>query len=90
MQELNYLQSKKLHHLIIRVSKNDSAFVYFTFESNEGLCFYSTLDESLSAQYRDIDLTSTPEFYPNVKAVLQNLQTKFPLEILVDEVVSDL
>lgn len=94
MQELNYSQiysqTKNLHHLVIRVAKNDSAFVYFTFESNEGLCFYSTLDESLSTMYRDIDLTCTPEFYSNVKAVLQKLAEKFPVEILVDEVVSDL
>lgn len=94
MQELNYsqsyIQTKLLHHLVVRVAKNNSVFVYFTLESNEGLCFYSTLDDSLSTLYRDIDLTVTPEFYENLKQLLASLQKLFPLEIIVDEVKSDL
>lgn len=90
MQELNYSKTKLLHHLVVRVAKNNSVFVYFTLESNEGLCFYSTLDESLATLYRDIDLTVTPEFYENVKQILVSLQKLFPVEIMVDEVKSDL
>jgi hypothetical protein len=43
-----------LYHVSLRVPKNESSFVYFILESNEGICFYSTLKESLGTSYRDI------------------------------------
>ncbi|MEK6625659.1 MAG: hypothetical protein AABY86_11860 [Bdellovibrionota bacterium] len=40
--------------MIVRTSKEDSAFFYFTLEANENLCFYSTLDSIEGQTYRDI------------------------------------
>ncbi len=67
-----YQQTKQLYYSRLRVGKDDAYFVYFTFESNEGLCFYSTVDESLKGQYRDIDVRAPIELKDAVKALIEN------------------
>ncbi len=89
MSSLKYSETKKLHAITVRVSKNDSAFLYFTFESNEGLAFYSTLEESSGESYRDIYLRCTPEYHEEVVRQLKALANKFPLEILEDKIIDD-
>ena len=66
----------------IRVPKDQSAFTYFILESNEGLCFYSTLDESLGQTYRDIDLKGDLRLVEEIDRLLCALQKEFPLHIL--------
>lgn len=84
-----YFQSKELYYTRLRVPKDDAFFVYFTFESNEGLCFYSTVDESLKGAYRDIDVRSSIEFREPLKALIERLQTEIRLDVLLEEVVKD-
>lgn len=89
-EESHYHKSKIIKTINIRVDKSDSSFVYFIFESNENLAFYSTLSESLAKSYRDVEINTTPEFYSEVKLLLENLTKKFPVEILSETQTSDL
>ncbi len=84
-----YQQTKELYYTRLRVPKDDAYFVYFTFESNEGLCFYSTVDESLKGAYRDIDVRCPIEARENLKALIARLQTEMRLDVLQEEVIKD-
>jgi hypothetical protein len=84
-----YSQSKQLYYTRLRVPKDDAYFIYFTFESNEGLCFYSTVDESLKGAYRDIDVKCSIESREDLKALIARLQTEMRLDVLHEEVIND-
>ncbi len=71
----------KLFHLVIRVNKAKSAFVYFQLESSEGLCFYSTLESKKGQSYRDIKLSVPICFKKQLKELLDCL----PVEIISKE-----
>ena len=78
-----------LIHIIIRVPKAQSSFVYFMFESHEGLCFYSTLDYEKGQLFRDIDLKGSLEFQKDIDHLLKKLGAQFALEILTKEIIKD-
>ena len=84
-----YQQTKQLYYCVLRVSKDDAYFVYFTFESNEGICFYSTKDESLKGQYRDIDVRCAVELKEPLKALITQLQTEIRIDIISEEIILD-
>lgn len=84
-----YQQSKLIYYTRLRVAKDDAYFVYFTFESNEGLCYYSTVDESLKGSYRDLDVRCPIELKEDLKALIQRLQTEIRLDVLTEEEVKD-
>ena len=81
--------TKQLFYCVLRMPKDDAFFVYFTFESNEGMCFYSTLDESLKGQYRDIEVRCPIEWELALKALIARLQTEIRLDILEEKIISD-
>jgi len=85
----NFNNSKELYYCRVRVPKDEAYFVYFTLESNEGLCYYSTVDESLKGQYRDIDLKCSIELRSSLEALLNSLQAKIRLDIIQSEVIKD-
>jgi hypothetical protein len=58
---------------IIRVRKEDSAFVYFILESYEGIASYSTLEFKQGDAYRDLELRIPPDFVAEVDDLLQRL-----------------
>ncbi len=84
-----YQQTKQLYYTRLRVPKDDAYFIYFTFESNEGLCFYSTVDESLKGTYRDLDVKCSIEMREDLKALITRLQSEFRLDVLHEEVIND-
>lgn len=84
-----YQQTKELFYCRLRVPKDEAFFVYFTFESNEGLCFYSTVDDSLKGQYRDIDVKCSIEFRTPLLNLIERLQSEIRLDILSEEVIKD-
>lgn len=43
--------------LILRANKEDTAFLYFILEANEGISFYSTLEELPGGNLRDVVVT---------------------------------
>ena len=82
-----YQQTKQLLHLIVRVPKEHSAFLYFNLESHEGLAFYSTLDSSLKELFRDIELFAPIEWDYEIRHLLEAL--KVPYHLITDEIVTD-
>ncbi|MGB0453868.1 MAG: hypothetical protein ACPGJV_09150 [Bacteriovoracaceae bacterium] len=68
--------------LKIRVPKKHSAFTYFQLEANEGLCFYSTLEESLGKEYRDIEIKGPNNFWSESLSLLEFLNQEYPIELL--------
>jgi len=82
-------ENNQLFHLVIRVPKKESAFTYFTLESNEGLCFYSTLEESMGQGHRDIEITAHISLRSELEHVLANLEKSIAIEYLVKEEIED-
>jgi hypothetical protein len=85
----NFNNSKELYYCRVRVPKDEAYFVYFTLESNEGLSYFSTVDESLKGQYRDIDLKCSIELKESLEALLKSLQAKIRLDVIHSEVIKD-
>ncbi|MCB9091180.1 MAG: hypothetical protein H6621_10940 [Halobacteriovoraceae bacterium] len=71
-----------LYQILVRVPKNKSSFLYFTLESHENLCFYSTKENSLKMPYRDVEINATFDFRPQLEHIIDRLGHKFPVEIL--------
>ncbi|MGK5087655.1 DUF4911 domain-containing protein [Bdellovibrionota bacterium FG-2] len=57
----------------IRVRSEDSAFVYFIMEAQEGICSYSTLDFKSGDAHRDLELRIPPDFLDEVNSLLAEL-----------------
>ena len=72
----------EFYRTVIRVPKADSAFIYFQLEANEGICFYSTLKESLGESYRDIMVTSDLSYEIETKRILEFLKKSIAFEYL--------
>lgn len=84
-----YKLTNQLFHCQLRVPKDEAYFIYFTFESHEGLCFYSTIDDSLKGQYRDIDVKCPIEATTDLKNLISKLQETIRLDVLMEEVIQD-
>jgi len=80
---------KKLIYYIIRVSKEESSFLYFLLEGHDNLCFYSTLYYQTGQQYRDIELTASMELSNELEHFITQISKKFSVEILQKEIISD-
>lgn len=63
-------QSIQIH---IRVRKEDSAWVYFVLESEEGITAYSTLPFTVGDPHRDLELHVPPDFVAEVEEILVRL-----------------
>ena len=74
----------KLLKLIIEVPKNESSFVYFTLEANEGLCFYSTLPHNEGSQVREIQIFITKSLHNEFLTVFNFLKKKVEIKIVED------
>jgi hypothetical protein len=79
----------QLIHKIIRLPKDESAFLYFQLESNEGLCFYSTLDQSLKEPYRDIEIFGHQSLKEQIDHFFYSIQKSLNIEIVLDEIIDD-
>lgn len=85
----HYKQTKELYYCLLRVPKDEAYFVYFTFESNEGLCYYSTADESLKGQYRDIIVRAPIEARTDLTNLINRLKTEIRLDVLEEQIIQD-
>lgn len=79
----------QLFHLIIRLNKADSAFFYFQLEANDGICFYSTLENAPHDQFRDLDLKGDIHLRDQMMNIIKQCEKKFNIEILTDEIIQD-
>jgi len=84
-----YQSTKELFYCVLRTPKDEAYFVYFTFESNEGMCFYSTIDDSLKGQYRDIEVRCPIEWKSQLLALIERLQTQMRLDVLEEKIILD-
>lgn len=83
------MSNNLLVHTVIRVPKEESAFVYFTLEANEGLSFYSTLANSLGEGYRDIIIKTHESLEAELDHLIDVLGKEMPLEIRSREKLED-
>lgn len=81
--------SSQLFHIVIRLSKEDSAFFYFQLEANDGLCFYSTLEYPPHAQYRDLEMRGDLNLKNEILNIIKQCEKKFPVQILINEIIED-
>ncbi len=61
---------------VIRVRKQDSAFIYHLLESYEGIASYSTLDSPPGSSYCDLELSIPAGFAEDVERLLSELGDK--------------
>lgn len=85
-----YQESLNLTKTVLRMSKDYTSFFYFTLESNENNCFYSTLPFEKGQSYRDILVYCTPELDEAFQQILKHCQKKQKITILEKSLVSDL
>jgi hypothetical protein len=79
---VTYLPPEQSIKTTIRVPKQEAAYTYFILEASEGLCFYSTIDESLGEGYRDIEIVTPWHFREEVSSLLTTLSGQYKLEII--------
>ena len=68
-----YFNGVKFVFKLIRLRKEDTAFLYFLLESHEGICSYSTLDFETGDPYRVMELRIPPDFVAEVEDLLASL-----------------
>lgn len=83
------MSSNILIRTVIRVPKEESAFIYFTLEANENLAFYSTLENSLGEGHRDIDIKTHEGLEAELDHLIKVLGEEVPIEILLREKIED-
>ncbi len=72
-----------MFRFLLRMPKAQSSFVYFIFEANEGLCFYSTLAHERGDLTRDMVLRGDRTMYNETKRLINFLKESVQgLEIL--------
>ena len=82
-------RSGQLFRYVLRMNKEDSAFFYFQLEANDGLCFYSTLENPPHAQFRDLELRGDVKLKPEIDHLIKTCALKFRIDILTDEIIND-
>lgn len=80
---MNKNKENQYFELTIRVSKKDSAFLYFQLEANEGLCFYSTLEHREAQDFRDIHIRGHISLYAEFNSVIESLKTELSTQFLI-------
>ena len=68
--------------MVIRVRKQDSAYVYQVFESYEGLTNYSTIPSPKGTPHCDIELHLAPDLRGHVEDLLLRLGSEISIERL--------
>ena len=74
---------------VIETPKNDSSFLYFTLESNEGIAFYSTLAHQEGDQERVIECFVPLELKQEFTNIIESLKQTITLKILSQEEIKD-
>jgi len=75
--DINEMMSRPNVHAVrrrIRVKKQDSAYVYFILESQEGITAYSTIEYKPGDTERMIELFIPPKFCQAVEDLLRQLK----------------
>ena len=86
---LTHNNDQVLNRIVLRMPKAASSFFYFAMESNENLAFYSTLPFEKHQEYRDIEIFTTPELYPNLLNLISHYNETCLFEKLEENLVTD-
>jgi hypothetical protein len=65
--------------MVLRVPKQDSAYLYQLLESYEGLANFSTVSTDRELPYRDIALHIAPDFRAEVEALVERLSRELEI-----------
>ncbi|MFI5391625.1 MAG: hypothetical protein ACHQYQ_09710 [Bacteriovoracales bacterium] len=84
------LSQIELFHLVVKVPKEHSSFLYFQLEASEGIGFYSTIDFEVGEAYRQIDIKGDLKLKSEMMTLLLGLKEKTSLDILIDERIVDI
>ncbi len=76
---MNYNQ---LFHFEYKTNKEDASFIYFTFESNEGIAFYSTLDHEEGQLDRVIQFNVPAFMLENFNNLIDHLSKRLKLKLI--------
>lgn len=68
--------------MIVRVKKEDSAYLYRLLESYEGLTNFSTVTSGKGDTFRDIELQYSPEMKAQLLIQLEHIAKEIYLELL--------
>ncbi len=71
-----------VQRVVIRVPKDEAAYVYQLLESYDGIATYSTLPHEKNFPYRDIAIMPAPDLVSEVKILLRNVCAEVPTEII--------
>lgn len=74
--------------MILRVKKEDSAYVYQVIESYEGITNHSTLGEEKGTPHRDVILHIAPDLRHHVERMVEELKKEIPLEVYYDDLAA--
>lgn len=85
----SFISTKKLRQIIISLEKAHSSFFYFTMEANDNIAFYSTLPGEKTSGIRRVKVTVTPELSDNMDQIFEHFKTRYPLEVISDEIITD-
>lgn len=82
IETLPILVKVRAVRMILRVKKQDSAYLYQVLESYEGLTNFSTVVTPKELPYRDIELHMAPDLKSHLLRVLDHLKGEIPIEVI--------
>jgi translation initiation factor 2 alpha subunit (eIF-2alpha) len=68
--------------VVLRVRKEDSAYLYKILESYEGIANFSTVSEGKNLAHRDIRLHIAPDLRGEVLVLVERLKGEIDLEVI--------
>ncbi len=71
--------------LLCKIRKEEAYFIYFTLESHEGLCSFSTLPAENGQSFRLLEICYSLSLEKQMKHLLSTLQKKLRIEVLQEE-----
>lgn len=72
---------KKMHYLFYKVNRSDIYLIKFILESYENMVQVSTINKKTGK----IQLTVAPDFLPDVKEIIRDLQKRHPMQRLDED-----
>ena len=82
-------ETQVLLKTLLRSTKDQSSFIYFTLEANEGLAFYTTQPHQEGDKHRDIECFTPISLKDEFLALIESLKEPTGLIIIEQTEVKD-